>query len=209
MARMSITPETKPQDNNVVKEPTAETATQYPTKERQLLILLCLVLGTFLVAIDTTIISVAIPTISTDFKALDDVGWYGSAYLLTLTAFQPTMSKIYKIFPSKKAYVASVAIFEGVILLSWLNCRRINPLYVRAHSVVPCSNLANSIFETFREPASLSASRFVMFSQRIESPSNVVDRPNHMYLPTFVLSGRRNFFDLLQHSRPFSLMIRY
>ena len=115
---MSVTPETKRQDNNIVKESTAGTPAQYPAKGRQLLILLCLVLGTFLIAIDTTIISVAIPTISTDFKALDDVGWYGSAYLMTLTAFQPTMSKIYKIFPPKKAYIASVAIFEGMVLIS-------------------------------------------------------------------------------------------
>ncbi|KAF7916838.1 uncharacterized protein EAE98_010560 [Botrytis deweyae] len=33
--------------------------------------------------------SVTIPKISTEFKALDDVGWYGSGYLITLTAFQP------------------------------------------------------------------------------------------------------------------------
>ena len=116
---MSITPETKGQDNNIVKEPTAGTPTQYPAKGRQSLILLCLVLGTFLVAIDTTIISVAIPTISTDFKALDDVGWYGSAYLMTLTAFQPTMSKIYKVFPPKNAYIASIAIFEGMVHIPW------------------------------------------------------------------------------------------
>ena len=111
---MPFTPETKRQDSTLVKEVTTGTPIQYPTKGRQLLILLCLILGTFLVAIDTTIISVAIPTISTDFEALHDVGWYGSAYLLTLTAFQPTMSKIYKIFSPKMAYIASVALFEGM-----------------------------------------------------------------------------------------------
>ena len=65
-------------------------------------------------AIDTTIIAVAIPGISTDFKALDDVGWYGSVYLMTLTAFQPTMGKVYKIFNPKTAYLASIALFEGM-----------------------------------------------------------------------------------------------
>ena len=90
------------------------TPTQYPTKGRLIFILICLVLGTFLVAIDTTIISVAVPKISTDFRALNDVGWYGPAYLMTLTAFQPTMSKIYGIFSPKGSYMASIAIFEGL-----------------------------------------------------------------------------------------------
>ena len=98
ITKMPITPETKRQDRTLVREVTTGTPIQYPAKGRQLLILLCLVLGTFLVAIDTTIISVAIPTISTNFEALHDVGWYGSAYLMILTAFQPTMSKIYKSF---------------------------------------------------------------------------------------------------------------
>ena len=117
---MPITQETKRQDSTLVQEFTTRNPIQYPNKGRQLLILLCLILGTFLVTIDTTIISVAIPTISTDFKALHDVGWYGSAYLMTLTAFQPTMSKIYKIFSPKMAYIASIALFEGKDLNSWM-----------------------------------------------------------------------------------------
>lgn len=115
---MPFTSETKRQDSTLLEEPTAGTPIQYPTKGRQLLILFCLVLGTFLVAMDTTI-SVAIPTISTDFEALDDVEWYGSTYLMTLTAFQPTMNKIYKTFSPKMAYIASVTLFEGMLLISW------------------------------------------------------------------------------------------
>ena len=88
--------------------------TQYPARGRLFCIVLCLVLGALLVAIDTTIISVAIPDISTQFEALDDVGWYGSAYLMTLTAFQPTTSKIYKLYSPKKAYILSILIFEGM-----------------------------------------------------------------------------------------------
>ena len=59
---------------------------EYPSGFRLTIILLSLFLGTFLVAIDTTIVSVAIPKISTQFQALQDVGWYGSAYLITITA---------------------------------------------------------------------------------------------------------------------------
>jgi len=49
-----------------------------------------LYLGNFLVAIDTIIIGIAILAITTDFHALDSTVWYGSGYLLTLTALQPT-----------------------------------------------------------------------------------------------------------------------
>ncbi|KAI4262979.1 MAG: hypothetical protein L6R42_001856 [Xanthoria sp. 1 TBL-2021] len=55
-----------------------------------------LCLGTFLVALDVNIIGVAVPRIATAFRSLDDVAWYGSGYLLTVTAFQPTMGVIYK-----------------------------------------------------------------------------------------------------------------
>lgn len=101
------------QSDVLVDQLAAEALPEYPTKWRLLLILCCLILGTFLVAIDTTIISVAIPSISTDFHALVDVGWYGSVYLMTLTAFQPTMGKIYALFPPKIVYLISIAIFEG------------------------------------------------------------------------------------------------
>lgn len=111
--RMSCFKEALCQDDVSIEKKPEQKQSEYPTKGRRAVILLCLILGTFLVAIDTTIISVAIPNISTDFKALDDVGWYGSAYLLTLTAFQPTMGKVYKMFSPKTAYLASMAVFEG------------------------------------------------------------------------------------------------
>ena len=64
---------------------------------RLAVVLLSLFLGTFLVAIDTTIISVAISEISTHFHALNDIGWYGSAYLISLTALQLAGGTIYKV----------------------------------------------------------------------------------------------------------------
>lgn len=50
-------------------------------------------LGTMLVAIDNTIIGVSVPKITTQFQALDDVGWYSSAYLIPVTELQPTNDK--------------------------------------------------------------------------------------------------------------------
>lgn len=92
---------------------TTETEAEYPANVRLAIILVSLFLGTFLVAIDTTIVSVAIPKISSQFHALDDVGWYGSAYLVTTTAFQPAGGTMYKLFNAKWVYLIAIVIFEG------------------------------------------------------------------------------------------------
>ena len=71
---------------------------------------LCLV--TFIIALDNTIIATAIPKITTVFNSLDDVGWYGSSYLLTTTSLQPSLGKVYTYFDVKYTYLAAVVVFE-------------------------------------------------------------------------------------------------
>ncbi|KAI5119573.1 hypothetical protein M0805_006458 [Coniferiporia weirii] len=71
---------------------------------------LCLVI--FVVALDNTIIATAIPTITTVFDSLDDVGWYGSSYLLTTTSLQPSFGKIYQYFDVKWTYLSALVLFE-------------------------------------------------------------------------------------------------
>jgi hypothetical protein len=83
----------KPADN-----PTADDEIQYPTGARIVLILSALCAAVFLVALDQTIISTAIPKITDEFNSIGDIGWYGSSYLLTTTALQPTFGRIYTIF---------------------------------------------------------------------------------------------------------------
>jgi hypothetical protein len=70
----------------------------YPSGARVVLILAALCMAVFLVALDQTIISTAIPKITDQFDSINDIGWYGSAYLLTTTALQPTFGRIYTIF---------------------------------------------------------------------------------------------------------------
>ncbi|KAL9470875.1 hypothetical protein ACSS6W_008816 [Trichoderma asperelloides] len=43
------------------------------------LILIALALSIFLIGLDGTIVGTAIPSITREFKQLNDVGWYGSA----------------------------------------------------------------------------------------------------------------------------------
>lgn len=75
-------------------------------------ILTCLCMCEFLVALDATILATAIPVISQEFRALEDIGWYVSAYFLTNCAFQLVYGKFYSIFTVKPVYMTAVAIFE-------------------------------------------------------------------------------------------------
>ncbi|KAL8868192.1 MAG: hypothetical protein Q9174_005149 [Haloplaca sp. 1 TL-2023] len=108
--------EFKPQEDSTahtdIAVATDDGASQYPTGIKLVIIMSSLMLGTTLMALDTTIISVATPRISTHFQSLDDVGWYGAAYLMTLTAFTPIASNFYKNFNPKYVYLAFIAVFE-------------------------------------------------------------------------------------------------
>jgi len=69
-------------------------------------------LSMFLVALDRTIIGTAIPKITDDFHSINDVGWYASAYLITLCAFQLIYGRIYTFYSPKWVLLSAIAIFE-------------------------------------------------------------------------------------------------
>ncbi|KAI1628106.1 MFS multidrug transporter [Exophiala viscosa] len=66
----------------------------------------------FLLLLDVSVVSTATPRITSDFHALDDVGWYGAAYLLGTCTLQPLTGKIYGQFDMKWTFLIFVAIFE-------------------------------------------------------------------------------------------------
>ncbi|ETI19837.1 hypothetical protein G647_08851 [Cladophialophora carrionii CBS 160.54] len=57
-------------------------------------------LSTFLMALNGQ----AIPEITTHFNSLKDIGWYGSAYLVSTCSLQPLVGRIYTHFPTKARY---------------------------------------------------------------------------------------------------------
>ncbi|KAL4760382.1 major facilitator superfamily domain-containing protein [Aspergillus foveolatus] len=85
---------------------------EYPGFTKVAVIILGLYLSVFLVALDQTIIGVAIPEITNQFKSIEDIAWYGSAYFLTSTALQPSYGRLYKIFSAKWAFLCAVFLFE-------------------------------------------------------------------------------------------------
>ncbi|KAI1372458.1 MFS general substrate transporter [Hypoxylon crocopeplum] len=84
----------------------------YPSGLKLVLILSSTFISMFLVSLDRTIITTAIPRISDDFSSSTDIGWYGSAYLLTTCAFQLLLGKVYSFYSIKNTFLASVFFFE-------------------------------------------------------------------------------------------------
>jgi hypothetical protein len=76
------------------------------------IVITSLAFACFLVALDTNVVGVAVPKITEQFDSLDDIGWYGSAYLLMVTALQPSFGVCYKLFNTKLTLVACIGVFE-------------------------------------------------------------------------------------------------
>lgn len=105
--------------------------TEYPSAWRLLLITIALCLCVFCVALvcvewvlcksrygnlrylqDNTIIATAIPKITDQFNSLQDVGWYGSSYLLTTCCVTLIFGKLYTFYSIKWIYLIALSIFE-------------------------------------------------------------------------------------------------
>lgn len=61
---------------------------------------------------DRLIITTAIPRITDEFNSVTDIGWYGSAFLLTTCAFQLLFGKLYYTYSIKVVFMTSVVLFE-------------------------------------------------------------------------------------------------
>ncbi|KAF8211711.1 major facilitator superfamily domain-containing protein [Mycena galopus ATCC 62051] len=84
----------------------------YLSGVKLMVLMFALGLSVFLVALDNTIIDTAVPKITDEFKSLNDVGWYSSAYLLTTAGTQLLFGKFYTHFSVKRVYLTSIILFE-------------------------------------------------------------------------------------------------
>ncbi|TVY16112.1 Efflux pump roqT [Lachnellula arida] len=84
----------------------------YPKPLALSFLIIGIALSVFLISLDRTIITTAIPYITNEFNSSDDIGWYGSAYLLTASAFQPLYGRIFMLFNMKWSYLTALGLFE-------------------------------------------------------------------------------------------------
>lgn len=130
----SITADANSKDTKIIASaPTTATVDiEYPSGMRLGLIITSAFISMFLVSLvristsevsslqsqrittvqDRMIITTAIPQITDDFNSVTDIGWYGSAYLLTTSAFQLLYGKIYSFYSIKATYLIAISLFE-------------------------------------------------------------------------------------------------
>ena len=83
-----------------------------PLTHRQIVtILVGLMMGMFLAALDQTIVATAIRTIADDLKGLDQQAWATTAYLITSTIVTPLYGKLSDIYGRKKFFSTAITIF--------------------------------------------------------------------------------------------------
>jgi len=91
---------------------TRESQIEYPQGPKLLVIILCLYMSMFLIALDRTIIATAIPRITDTFNSIDDIGWYGSAYLLAACGFILVYGRVYTFYSTKWVFLSGIILFE-------------------------------------------------------------------------------------------------
>ncbi|KAF5722924.1 major facilitator (MFS1) transporter [Fusarium mundagurra] len=143
------TPEIRDKDANRDEEKAvmeAEKPVEYPKGLEMFFIMLALVLSITLCSLDQTIVATAVPKITDQFGRLQDISWYGSAYFLTLGAFQSLWGKIYKFFPLKTSFLASIFIFELGSLISAVAPNSTTVIVGRAIAGLGASGVAPGVY---------------------------------------------------------------
>ncbi|KAK9249700.1 major facilitator superfamily domain, general substrate transporter [Lipomyces tetrasporus] len=119
---------------------------EYPKGIEALFIMVALVLSITLISLDQTIVATAIPKITDQFHSLDDILWYGSAYFMTLGAFQSTWGKVYKYFPLKTSFLVAIFIFELGSLIAAVAPNSTTLIVGRAISGLGASGIAPGVY---------------------------------------------------------------
>ena len=81
------------------------------TKAETTIVMLALAISLFLAALDMTIITTAVPTISSELKSSAGYVWIGSSYLLGNAAFVPMWGKVSDIFGRKTILICAAVVF--------------------------------------------------------------------------------------------------
>ena len=75
------------------------------------IIIVGLMTGLLLAALDQTIVSTALPTIVGEFGGIDHLSWVVTAYLLGSTASMPLCGKVSDLYGRKRIYQSAIVLF--------------------------------------------------------------------------------------------------
>ncbi|KAH8811527.1 putative efflux pump antibiotic resistance protein [Xylogone sp. PMI_703] len=71
----------------------------------------CILFGDFFTGYDSSCVGALTPVITNEFGSLDDVGWYGIAYLLAGCSTVLTFGQLYTLYPMKYIFITSFLVF--------------------------------------------------------------------------------------------------
>ena len=83
-----------------------------PKSLKFLTVMISMYMSVFLVALDRTIIAVAVPAMTNAFHSISDIGWYASSYMLTAACFNPIFGRVYQLYSTKWTFLISILVFE-------------------------------------------------------------------------------------------------
>lgn len=98
-----------PKDRKAAAEESAKTGIM--THRQIILVLLGLMSGMFLSALDQSVVSTAMRTIADDLQGLQMQAWVTTAYLITSTVSTPIYGKLGDIFGRRKMFLIAITIF--------------------------------------------------------------------------------------------------
>lgn len=87
------------------------------SKRQKVIVMLAVMSGLFLAALDQTIVGTALPKILSEFNALKELTWVVTAYLLTSTISVPIAGKLSDIYGRRKLLLTGIVIFVITSLL--------------------------------------------------------------------------------------------
>jgi EmrB/QacA subfamily drug resistance transporter len=102
-------------------EPAATDEPQYLSHQQIVVVLIGLMAGVMLAALDQSIVGTALPTIVSELGGLDKLAWVVTAYLLTATAATPLWGKISDLYGRRHIFQAAILIFLAGSILCGLS----------------------------------------------------------------------------------------
>jgi len=81
------------------------------SKREKVIVLIAVLSGMFLAALDQTIVGTALPKILTEFNALEKLSWVVTAYLLASTVTVPIAGKLSDIYGRRKLLLSGITVF--------------------------------------------------------------------------------------------------
>ncbi|HVI69136.1 MAG TPA: MFS transporter, partial [Magnetospirillaceae bacterium] len=86
-------------------------------QRQKIIVMIAVMSGLFLAALDQTIVGTALPKILSDFNALQELTWVVTAYLLTSTIAVPIAGKLSDLYGRRKLLLVGIVIFALASLL--------------------------------------------------------------------------------------------